>query len=69
MVDLQKSITKIKLKWTLPFRNVIDNTAFINGPEVKSFQAELETYLGVKHVSTLCQCTDGLTDSNDGAWI
>ena len=31
-------------------QEVIDTTAFINGPQVHEFQKELETYLGVKHV-------------------
>jgi dTDP-4-amino-4,6-dideoxygalactose transaminase len=38
----------------------LDNTAFINGPEVKAFQSELEQYLGVKHVIPCANGTDAL---------
>src|SRR5690606_34964423 len=34
--------------------------AFINGPEVHQFQAELENYLGVKHVISCANGTDAL---------
>src|SRR5690606_15522034 len=36
------------------------STAYINGPEVKAFQSELETYLGVKHVIPCANGTDAL---------
>ncbi|MCB0429140.1 MAG: DegT/DnrJ/EryC1/StrS family aminotransferase, partial [Flavobacteriales bacterium] len=39
---------------------VIESAAFINGPEVKAFQSELETYLGVKHVIPCANGTDAL---------
>ncbi|MDP5044217.1 MAG: DegT/DnrJ/EryC1/StrS family aminotransferase, partial [Leeuwenhoekiella sp.] len=38
----------------------IDTTAFINGPEVHSFQKELEEYLNVKHVIPCANGTDAL---------
>ena len=31
-------------------QNVLDTTAFINGPDVRLFAEELSQYLGVKHV-------------------
>jgi dTDP-4-amino-4,6-dideoxygalactose transaminase len=40
--------------------NVINSTAFINGPAVKEFQANLEKYLGVKHVIPCANGTDAL---------
>lgn len=40
--------------------NVLDSSAFINGPEVKAFQSELEAYLGVKHVIPCANGTDAL---------
>lgn len=40
--------------------DVIISTAFINGPEVKNFQAEMEKYLGVKHVIPCANGTDAL---------
>jgi dTDP-4-amino-4,6-dideoxygalactose transaminase len=36
------------------------NTAFINGPAVHEFQADLEAYLGVKHVIPCANGTDAL---------
>jgi UDP-2-acetamido-2-deoxy-ribo-hexuluronate aminotransferase len=60
MVDLKSQYEKIKTEVDAAIQNVIDNTAFINGPEVKSFQAELETYLGVKHVIPCANGTDAL---------
>src|SRR6218665_412067 len=60
MVDLKSQYEKIKTDVDAAIRNVIDNTAFINGPEVKAFQAELEQYLGVKHVIPCANGTDAL---------
>ncbi len=60
MVDLKSQYNKIKQAVDAGIANVIDNTAFINGPEVKSFQAELETYLNVKHVIPCANGTDAL---------
>jgi len=39
---------------------LIDNTAFINGPKVKEFTANLADYLNVKHVITCANGTDAL---------
>ena len=50
MVDLQSQYYKIKSEVDNAVLNVMDSAAFINGPEVKSFQSDLETYLDVKHV-------------------
>jgi dTDP-4-amino-4,6-dideoxygalactose transaminase len=60
MVDLKGQYEKIKTEVDQAIQNVINNTAFINGPEVKSFQAELEQYLGVKHVIPCANGTDAL---------
>jgi UDP-2-acetamido-2-deoxy-ribo-hexuluronate aminotransferase len=60
MVDLKSQYEKIKTEVDAAIQNVLDNTAFINGPEVKSFQAELEQYLGVKHVIPCANGTDAL---------
>ena len=49
MVDLQSQYYKIKNEVDNAVLNVMDSAAFINGPEVKSFQNELEAYLDVKH--------------------
>lgn len=60
MVDLQSQYYKIKSDVDNAVLNVIDSAAFINGPEVKSFQHELETYLDVKHVIPCANGTDAL---------
>ena len=60
MVDLKSQYEKIKPEINAAIQNVLDNTAFINGPEVKAFQSELEQYLGVKHVIPCANGTDAL---------
>jgi UDP-2-acetamido-2-deoxy-ribo-hexuluronate aminotransferase len=60
MVDLKGQYLKIKNEVDKAIANVIDNTAFINGPAVKEFQADLENYLGVKHVIPCANGTDAL---------
>jgi UDP-2-acetamido-2-deoxy-ribo-hexuluronate aminotransferase len=60
MVDLKSQYEKIKTEVDAAIQNVLTNTAFINGPEVKEFQKELENYLGVKHVIPCANGTDAL---------
>ena len=60
MVDLKGQYQKIKSQVDKSILNVIENTAFINGPEVKEFQKELEKYLNVKHVIPCANGTDAL---------
>ena len=60
MVDLQSQYYKIKSEVDNAILNVLNTAAFINGPEVKSFQSELETYLDVKHVIPCANGTDAL---------
>jgi UDP-2-acetamido-2-deoxy-ribo-hexuluronate aminotransferase len=60
MVDLKGQYEKIKADIDSAILNVIDSTAFINGPEVQGFQKELENYLGVKHVIPCGNGTDAL---------
>lgn len=60
MVDLKSQYDKIQQEIDEAVLNVIRSTAFINGPEVKSFQAELEKYLNVKHVIPCANGTDAL---------
>ncbi len=60
MVDLISQYQKIKPAIDSAIMNVIENAQFINGPEVSSFQSELESYLGVKHVITCANGTDAL---------
>lgn len=60
MVDLKGQYLKIKDQIDSSIANVIDSTAFINGPAVKNFQEHLEKYLGVKHVIPCANGTDAL---------
>ncbi len=60
MVDLKTQYNNIKSEIDSAISNVIDNTAFINGEEVKSFQKNLSSYLKVKHVITCGNGTDAL---------
>ena len=60
MVDVQSQYYKIKADVDNAVLNVLDSAAFINGPEVKSFQTELEAYLDVKHVIPCANGTDAL---------
>lgn len=60
MVDLKGQYTKIKDQIDTAIADVIDSTAFINGPAVKNFQENLQEYLGVKHVIPCANGTDAL---------
>ena len=60
MVDLKGQYTFIADEVKTALDEVIDSTAFINGPAVKEFQANLEAYLGVKHVIPCANGTDAL---------
>lgn len=60
MVDLLGQYEKIKPEVDKAILNVLSSTAFINGPEVKAFQTDLEKYLDVKHVIPCANGTDAL---------
>ncbi|REJ75460.1 MAG: DegT/DnrJ/EryC1/StrS family aminotransferase [Acidobacteria bacterium] len=60
MVDLVGQYEKIKDEIDAAVLEVIGSAAFINGPAVKQFQADLEDYLGVKHVIACANGTDAL---------
>lgn len=60
MVDLKSQYEKIKNEIDSAILNVIASTAFINGPEVKNFQQDLEKYLSIKHVIPCANGTDAL---------
>lgn len=60
MVDVKSQYLKIKEAIDNGIQEVLDSTAFINGPKVKQFQHELEAYLGVKHVIPCANGTDAL---------
>ncbi|WP_072981561.1 DegT/DnrJ/EryC1/StrS family aminotransferase [Leeuwenhoekiella palythoae] len=60
MVDLKGQYEPIKEQVNRTIQEVIDTTAFINGPEVHGFQKDLEDYLNVKHVIPCANGTDAL---------
>lgn len=60
MVDLKGQYMKIKPEVDAAIQNVIDNTAFINGPIVKEFAQNLSNYMGGCHVITCANGTDAL---------
>lgn len=60
MVDLKKQYNFIKDEVALAMQEVMDTSAFINGPMVQAFQKDLEHYLNVKHVIPCANGTDAL---------
>ncbi len=60
MVDLKSQYENIQSEIDSAVLDVIRSSAFINGPEVKAFQEELENYLNVKHVIPCANGTDAL---------
>ena len=60
MVDLIGQYQKIQSEIDKAVLDVMHSAAFINGPDVKGFQAELEKYLGAKHVIPCANGTDAL---------
>lgn len=60
MVDLGAQYQPIKERINQSISEILESSAFINGPEVKAFQGELEDYLGVRHVIPCANGTDAL---------
>ncbi len=60
MVDLKGQYEGIKSEVNTGINEVLDSSAFINGPQVHAFQKELEDYLQVKHVIPCANGTDAL---------
>ncbi len=60
LVDLKNQYLKIEKEIDKAVLDVIKSTAYINGPEVKSFQSDLEKYLNAKHVIPCGNGTDAL---------
>lgn len=60
MVDLQSQYQHIKKAITTSIDQVLNSSAYINGPLVHEFQADLEKYLDVKHVIPCANGTDAL---------
>ena len=60
MVDLKGQYKKMKREIDAAIKTTLDSTLFIGGNQVASFQKNLETYLGVKHVIPCANGTDAL---------
>jgi UDP-2-acetamido-2-deoxy-ribo-hexuluronate aminotransferase len=60
MVDLKGQYAKIKDQVDAAIQEVIDKTAFINGPQVKKFADDMGFYLGSKEVIPCANGTDAL---------
>ena len=60
MVDLKSQYQKIQSQVNDSDLNTINSASFINGPQVKNFQKNLENYLDVKHVIPCANGTDAL---------
>jgi len=60
MVDLRSQYDKIKSEVDQAIQEVIDTTAFINGPQVKDFAKALADYTGANYAITCGNGTDAL---------
>lgn len=60
MVNLTGQHKKIQTELNKAIEQVIETSAFINGPDVKAFAAELEQYTGARHVIPCANGTDAL---------
>ena len=60
MVDLKSQYDKLASTINASIQEVLDTTAYINGPQVQTFQKNLEAYLDVKHVIPCANGTDAL---------
>lgn len=60
MVDLKSQYDKIADTVNKSIQEVLDTTTYINGPQVHTFQKNLEEYLDVKHVIPCANGTDAL---------
>ena len=60
MVDLKLQYQRLKAEIDAAMAEVINSTQFIKGPQVKTFENNLATYLGAKHVIGCANGTDSL---------
>ncbi len=60
MVDLKSQYEGIKEQVNQSIQEILESSAYINGPQVHSFQANLEEYTGSKHVIPCANGTDAL---------
>jgi dTDP-4-amino-4,6-dideoxygalactose transaminase len=60
MVDLKSQYEKIKTEVDAGIQEVLNNTSFIKGPQIRKFEDSLAAYLNVKHVIACANGTDAL---------
>lgn len=60
MVDLKKQYERIRPEIDDAIFSVINSSAFIKGPDVRQFEEELKSYLGVRNVISCGNGTDAL---------
>lgn len=60
MVDLQGQYKRLKKEIDAAMREVINDSAFINGPQVKMFCGHLAEYMSVRHVISCANGTDAI---------
>jgi UDP-2-acetamido-2-deoxy-ribo-hexuluronate aminotransferase len=60
MVDLKTQYERIKPEVDAEIQQVLEQTAFINGPQVKQFTEDLKAFTDAKHVVTCGNGTDAL---------
>ena len=60
MVDLRTQYHDLKSEVQTAINNVLENTAFIFGPNVHAFEDEVQSYLGAKHAVSCASGTDAL---------
>src|SRR5688500_985831 len=60
MVDLKQQYLKLKSEIDAAVLEVLESTAFINGPQVQNFAQSLAAYSGSSHVIPCANGTDAL---------
>jgi UDP-2-acetamido-2-deoxy-ribo-hexuluronate aminotransferase len=60
MVDLKRQYDRFRDEIDMAIQEVLDSTAFINGPSVKAFRDEFASYLDVPYVIPCANGTDAL---------
>ena len=59
-LNLKAQYESMKGEIDTAIKNVIDDTAFIKGPYVASFEKNFANYIGTKHCIGVANCTDAL---------
>jgi dTDP-4-amino-4,6-dideoxygalactose transaminase len=60
MVDLKAQYENISAEIDAAIRSVIESASFVKGPEVKHFEEELSSFMGVRHTIACANGTDAL---------